>query len=309
MILVISFPQDPHAAAVMAAIAERGVECHLLDLAEFPRNARLDCRYGVDGTSITYRRRDGQVIDLTRARAAWWRRPQPFTFEHGVDATAFAHAECEDAVSGLWQALDARWINPPIFDQAAHHKTYQLKLATALGLDPPDTLVTNSPQSAAAFVARHEKVVYKPFAGSAQYWRETRMFGEEEQRNLALLRHAPVILQDFIPGQDYRVTVIAEHVFAALVDASAGNYALDFRMNRDVKITEAALPPALLEAIHVLMGQLHLVYGALDFRLDSRDGRFRFLEINPAGQWLFVESQTGQPIARTLADQLIALAA
>jgi predicted ATP-grasp superfamily ATP-dependent carboligase len=54
---------------------------------------------------------------------------------------------------------------------------------------------------------------------------------------------------------------------------------------------------------------MELVYGAIDFRRDERDGRFRFLEINPAGQWLFVEQQTGQPIAAAIADELAALAA
>jgi hypothetical protein len=35
-----------------------------------------------------------------------------------------------------------------------------------------------------------------------------------------------------------------------------------------------------------------LIYGAIDMRL-TPDGRYVFLEINPAGQWLFVEHRTG----------------
>ena len=33
-------------------------------------------------------------------------------------------------------------------------------------------------------------------------------------------------------------------------------------------------------------------------------GEYVFLEVNPAGQWLFVEQRTGLPIARALADYL-----
>ena len=48
------------------------------------------------------------------------------------------------------------------------------------------------------------------------------------------------------------------------------------------------------------MGKLGLVYGAIDMRL-TPNGRYVFLEINPAGQWLFIENRTGQPITMSLA--------
>jgi hypothetical protein len=47
-----------------------------------------------------------------------------------------------------------------------------------------------------------------------------------------------------------------------------------------------------------------LQYGAVDMRLRP-DGQYVFLEINPAGQWLFVEEATGQPIAEALARLLV----
>jgi hypothetical protein len=35
-------------------------------------------------------------------------------------------------------------------------------------------------------------------------------------------------------------------------------------------------------------------------------GEHVFLEVNTAGQWLFVEQATGQPIAQALAEALVA---
>jgi len=102
------------------------------------------------------------------------------------------------------------------------------------------------------------------------------------------------------------VTVVGRKVFAAEIDTSGGSYADDFRMNQDVTIRPTTLPPATIDAIHALMARLGLVYGALDFRRQP-DGRLRFLEINPAGQFLFVEEQTGQPIARSVAETLLHL--
>ena len=59
-------------------------------------------------------------------------------------------------------------------------------------------------------------------------------------------------------------------------------------------------------ALLALRRRLGLWYGAIDLRR-APDGEFVFLEINPAGQWLFVEYATGQPIAQELAALLARL--
>jgi hypothetical protein len=54
-----------------------------------------------------------------------------------------------------------------------------------------------------------------------------------------------------------------------------------------------------------LIQRLELDYGAVDLRL-TPDDRYVFLEINPAGQWRFVEERTGQPITDAFASLLLA---
>jgi glutathione synthase/RimK-type ligase-like ATP-grasp enzyme len=53
---------------------------------------------------------------------------------------------------------------------------------------------------------------------------------------------------------------------------------------------------------------LGLVYAAIDLRL-TPDGDHVFLEVNPAGQWLFIEQATGQPISEAIAGVLAGWAA
>lgn len=72
------------------------------------------------------------------------------------------------------------------------------------------------------------------------------------------------------------------------------------------KIEPCELPDQVVSGIHRLMSRLGLVYGALDFRVRP-DGEHVFLEINPAGQWLFIEDQTRQPISQAVAKQLACL--
>ena len=53
-----------------------------------------------------------------------------------------------------------------------------------------------------------------------------------------------------------------------------------------------------------LVERLGLCYGALDLVL-TPDGRYVFLEINPSGQYLWIEVATGLPITAALCEMLI----
>jgi glutathione synthase/RimK-type ligase-like ATP-grasp enzyme len=74
-------------------------------------------------------------------------------------------------------------------------------------------------------------------------------------------------------------------------------------MNVDVRYVAHQLPHDVVGKLLALMQRLGLVYGAIDLRLTA-DGRYVFLEINPAGQFLYVEEQTGQRISDALAARL-----
>jgi hypothetical protein len=307
VILIVSKPGDLHAEAVMREIGLQGGASHLLDLSRFPAEARLSVAYRDAGLQIDYAE-IGEAVDLSAVRAVWWRRPQPFGFEDGLDCGIngrFAHNECREAIDGLWQLLDAYWVNDPLRDDRAHRKLLQLKIATELGISIPRTLVTSDPARAKAFLAEGTNI-YKPFSGLEEAWRETRLVGSEERSSLDLVRHAPVIFQRYVEGVDVRVTVVGDAVFAAEIDVRAADYPVDFRMSMaGARIDRCTLPEAVTRSIHALMRKLGLVYGALDFRRRP-DGTYVFLEINPAGQWLFVEDATGLPIARRLAAHLVA---
>ncbi len=61
----------------------------------------------------------------------------------------------------------------------------------------------------------------------------------------------------------------------------------------DARLLQA---PATAEGMLALMRRLGLEYGAADFRA-TPDGEHVFLEVNPAGQFLFIENAIGLKIA------------
>ena len=115
---------------------------------------------------------------------------------------------------------------------------------------------------------------------------------------------APVIFQRHVPAvADLRVIGIGDVLFAAAADVRDAPYPQDVRVNIETKYIEHRLPHDVADKLRNLTSLLGLVYGAADFRL-TEDGRYVFLEINPAGQFLYIELATGQPVAATLAAYL-----
>ena len=313
MILIISAAEDLHARPVMDCLAAMGHQAQILNLSHFPQHLSLSLRYEQG------RRRDYRLaglpcgeLPLETCKAVWWRRPQNYEPDPAITVPAyrsFVLGESYETLSGLWLALDAFWINHPSRDADAAHKVFQLRVAQEVGFDIPVTLITNSPEDARAFVDRFgpERTIYKAFTATEQEWRETRLLRPGEVALLDNVRFAPVIFQELVPAEvDLRVTVVGNEIFPAAIYSQEMSYKVDYRMElSQVRIEAFELPEEVNRGLRALMDRLGLVYGAIDMRL-TPDGRLVFLEVNPAGQWLFVEQSTGQPIALALARALAA---
>lgn len=118
---------------------------------------------------------------------------------------------------------------------------------------------------------------------------------------------APVIYQPNVPKLfDVRVTIVGEEIFAAAIDSQVEPTArTDWRQTaHDLKHERHSLPIEVERGCLRLMRELGLVFGALDFVL-TPDGRYVFLEINPNGQWLWIEDKLGFPITRQVAAWLM----
>lgn len=310
MIGVVSHAADPHATAVLDRLRSVGADVVLLDTADLPSHGALTTTQDpASGWSGTWTGRHGEVR-LADLRAMWWRRPQPFTVDPRVTRgqdVRFALGETAAMVAGLWACLDAHWVNDPVRDEAASVKMRQLKAAAECGLSVPRTCMTNDPAQARAFLdSLGGRAVFKAFSATPSTWRETRAVRAEDAALLDHVALAPVIFQERIDGGvDVRVTVVGDRRFPARIEVSDRRFEFDVRLDTHAaRITECDLPSDVERGLERLMASLGIVYGAADFRV-TPDGDLRFLEVNPAGQWLFVELATGQPITAALAEHLL----
>jgi glutathione synthase/RimK-type ligase-like ATP-grasp enzyme len=69
--------------------------------------------------------------------------------------------------------------------------------------------------------------------------------------------------------------------------------------------TVETLPSDVVELCVALCRSYKLQFGAIDLARRP-DGGYTFFEINPNGQWAWVEQRTGLPLRARLADLLLA---
>jgi glutathione synthase/RimK-type ligase-like ATP-grasp enzyme len=107
---------------------------------------------------------------------------------------------------------------------------------------------------------------------------------------------------------ELRCVVIGEHIFCASIDSQANELTRrDWRAGdwRGTELHQAvfALPDHVQAAIHRLMDSFDINFASMDM-IVTPDGEFVFLELNPNGQWLWLELDLGLPLVASMADLL-----
>ena len=123
------------------------------------------------------------------------------------------------------------------------------------------------------------------------------------------IAYAPCLLQRHIPKRlDVRVTVIGASVFAVAIRSQDHPEARnDWRRGSTLQLAHElhALPSPIEQLCARLVRELGLAFGAIDLVL-TPDGEYVFLEINPNGQWAWIQQICPKvPLRETLADLLI----
>ena len=241
----------------------------------------------------------------------WWRGPTPPSIHGREPAIAqWAQSEARAALDGLWpSASTTRWVNHPDHNRRGQDKIRSLRLAAQYGLRSPDWVVTNQPTTAKVFAeGQPDGIVAKAIvAGHVDDRRTLWTTRIEDLSALEAIGPEPCFLQRLVAKRhDVRVTVIGEHVHAVKIDASQHpDGAVDWRRapSSSVIYEPSSIAPDIEQGCLEMMRELGLRFAAFDFAVDEA-GEHHYLEINPNGQWAWIEQETGLPLAAHLAELL-----
>ena len=313
IVLILTNEDDPHADVMVQLLSRRDVHVVRFDPGDYPEKSALSMK-GNEAQWDYILSTQGRVVDFRRVRSIWIRRPSnwesPNIYDRGVGA--FIGAERRDAIEGMWESLSVLWVNHPAHERAAHLKPFQLQVASRLGFSIPKTLVTNVPSEVRVFYDECDgNIIYKSLSGSEfehlGLFILTSPISPSHLERLHQVSTAPCLFQEYIPKEfEVRVTVVGGEVFsAAIYSQELEETKHDWRRGVDLPLRYEPYPlPVHIEKLTLqLVSELKLAYGAIDIIVTPEDEHV-FLEINPGGQFGFIEHETGLPIYSALADLL-----
>lgn len=307
-VLVLTQPYDVTADYVVAELAARDVPVFRCDPGDFPQTLTLVARWG--GGWHGSLRLPGRRAALHNLGCAYYRRPTAFELPAHLsdEERRWAAREARMGLGGVLVA-HPRWLNHPHDIARAEYKPAQLAAADSVGLSVPPTLITNEPAAAERFVREHGGVVVKPLgsgvlteAGTAKLIYTNRVRAEEIDHTVSGTAH--LFQQQVDKAYEVRLTVVDEVYFAVRLDGASEAARLDWRTGYDsLSYSVVTVPDHIRGAVSRLLARLRLRFGALDLVVTPQD-EWTFLEVNPNGQWAWLQDATGLPIAAAIADAL-----
>jgi glutathione synthase/RimK-type ligase-like ATP-grasp enzyme len=323
VILLVTSCEDLTTDYLIRRLDDRGLAYFRFNTEEFPSTYEVSLsisKTNVDFSIIDTRR----AVELKRSDilGAYFRRPgTPEILDHNIeeDQRFFDVRELEETLRSIWRAIPHnRWLNHPENIWLANNKFKQLTIARDLGFTIPETLISSRPADILKFANTHGNLIVKAVKnGFFNSDRSTNIMftssvGATELEAIATSRSLiPSILQpELIKACDLRVTVAGQAVFpVALLSQQYPETSTDWRT---WDITEGLhlvhqhfdLPDPIRQLCLDLNQRLGLNFSCIDLVLTT-SGDFVFLEVNPNGQWAWIESMVGMPVRDAIIDQLI----
>lgn len=302
-VLVLADDLDPSADAMILELGRRGVPVARLNTEWFPQLLTLDAEF-VSGRWQGSLNTEERHIDLADIWSVWRRSPTTFRFPAGLTAPErqHAHTEAKLGLGGVLMSLPVRWVNLPDHASTAGYKPIQLAVAAAAGLTVPATLITNDVKAVRRF-AQARDVVTKMLGAPSIYEAGGRRVAYTERlspqltTDLVGIEHTANQFQEWVTkNYEARAIVVGEKIFTAAIYARSAAAKVDWCSDYPSLSYMVIEPPeAVAGGIRAVMRSLNILYGAFDFVIDD-DGQWWFLEVNPGGQYGWLEEQAGLPI-------------
>lgn len=311
-VLIVSQELDATADGVVLALGDRGVPVFRIDRAWFPQRLTLEAELrGCQWTGCLRTRE--RCVELADIRSIWYRWRSKFVLSPQLSPQDRQHAEREACTGfdGVVCSLDTRHVNHP-YRVAALPKPAELLLAARCGLDVPRTVISNSSSQVRAFANGSHDVARKLFSchvvddtGRSTVG-HTRLITDDDLTELdriALTAHQVQYYVDKL--MDVRVVVVGDRIFPVAIHSLSEAARIDFRTDyRALRHEVIELPVPVAQGIRRFMAESGLLMASMDFSV-GRDGRYYFLESNPAGgQYGWLEAKTGVRLTEAVADLL-----
>ncbi len=320
-VLIVTYSNDDQGIDhVTEALQRKGTNVYRFNTNYYPTQIQLASHY-INNTEQVKIISEDVTHDLAKFDAVWYRRiriGQEIPDDMGEEYKIPAIEESKNTFQGTL----ASWgIGKFVLDSVANirradNKQLQLKVANRLGLRIPATLVTNSAEEVKVFARNYSAVISKMQysfhiydENDEVYQVFTHKWQPEELQEISGLEYSPMIFQEYVEKEfEFRVVVIGDQVFCGKIPSQGSEDGKsDWRKDGDNLIDDIEpyeLPASIqLKLLH-LMDYFGLNYGAIDL-IKTPEGKFIFLEINPVGEFSWLDEAFNLQISEAIANVLM----
>lgn len=267
---------------------------------------------------------NGKKIPAEEISAMWIRKPylNLFSRKESDENKKIKIKHIFEEFSEIWPVFlieakkNAIYTLPSYPNVQANRKINQLNIAKKVGWDIPSFIVSYSKQEILSYIKSWKRTLTKPLSTKI-YEKEGQeiLFGTHvfSSKEFELFFHEreityPFFCEEYIEKlYELRITVVGKKVFACKIDSQKSNKSkLNWKKIHIYSLPHEIynLPKEVEEKCINVCKELNLDYGAIDV-IVSPNGKYYFVEINPAGQYLWIEQKTGMQISKAIADLLM----
>ena len=165
--------------------------------------------------------------------------------------------------------------------------------------------LTNDPAEARCFITSHDQVIFKTLRWTPYQrdgvpvtgWADPVTASEIDES----VRVVPHLFQAVVDKvADIRVLVVGRQVFAVRIDSGMLDWRKDYSA---LTYSVVNLPDPVEKALLAYLDHFGLVSGSFDLAVDKTEGLW-WLELNPNGQWGWLEESTGLAMSAAFAELL-----
>ncbi|MBO7611919.1 MAG: hypothetical protein J6T23_06905 [Elusimicrobia bacterium] len=254
------------------------------------------------------------ILGETKYQSVWFRRTKlPEISNLRKEEKIYVLNETDYLIKNMISSLPVKkWLSHPNYVYRAENKLLQLQEALKIGFKIPATLVTNSHEELKKFIKTYNNnIIVKPFSYSKiDYCEGTKFLFTNKVpfniiSNIDSYDLTPCIYQQNITKKyEIRVTVVNNKVFAAAIYSQKDKDTKNDWRRKNLQFYKIDLPKTIEFKCISLVKKLNLKFGAIDL-IKTKKGEYIFLEINPNGQWAWIEAQTGLQISDAIIKYLI----
>jgi len=293
-VLIVSNTGDPHCDYLVDACNRQQVPFFRLNTDRFYLGGKISLDVLADRGFLEI---DGHYCDLSTVGLLVFRRPNA------------VHAKRNDIDSWVGFLLDSEWrsieyalsdivpgvvMNPMQGSVRAQNKIVQMSAARKVGLSVPETIISTDIEYLRDFAGRFD-VVTKGICNAHIQVNNILRTGNTKRTTLNDLKNydptgVPTLLQQEIsPCAIWRVVVTLDQVTGVRLSGDMIDKAVDSRLvDEELNGVEAVLPKDFQNKMIALCKELNIVFCASDV-IEDKDGRLWFIDLNPEGQWAYLE--------------------